>query len=94
MTATAAKLPDWLSDAPAQDGLIHISDPRRYAHDEAAYDAYYDSDPDNFRVGKGLVQLLKSRRADTSAEPVLSHWALPGRRPIPSLSSQTPHPPS
>jgi ubiquinone/menaquinone biosynthesis C-methylase UbiE len=66
MTMTSVKLPAWLSSAAAENGIVHLSQPRRYAHDETGYDAYYDSDPANFRVGKGLVHLLVSRHADTS----------------------------
>lgn len=60
-------LPPWLSSLPAEDGFIHISRPRRFAHDETQYDAQYDSDPDNRSVGRGLVALLKDSGADVSA---------------------------
>ena len=60
-------LPPWLASLPAEDGFIHISQPRRFAHDEAQYDAQYDNDPDNTSVGRGIVQLLKDAGADFSA---------------------------
>jgi ubiquinone/menaquinone biosynthesis C-methylase UbiE len=60
-------LPPWLASLPAEGGFIHISQPRRFAHDETQYDAQYDSDPDNKSVGRGLVQLLKDSGADFSA---------------------------
>jgi SAM-dependent methyltransferase len=66
MTLTAPALPDWLATAPSEQGFVHLSEPRRYAHDESGYDAYYDSDPANLRVGKGLVNLLATRSSDTS----------------------------
>jgi ubiquinone/menaquinone biosynthesis C-methylase UbiE len=59
-------LPPWLADLPAEDGFIHISTPRRFAHDESQYDAQYDNDPGNRSVGCGVVQLLKDAGADFS----------------------------
>jgi SAM-dependent methyltransferase len=66
MSTTAARLPAWLSSAGSENGFVHLSEPRRYAHDETGYDSYYDSDPANSRVGKGLVRLLTDRGADLS----------------------------
>lgn len=67
MSLTMPTLPSWLSSAPSELGFVHLSQPRRYAHDESGYDAYYDSDPANLRVGKGLARLLTDRGADVSA---------------------------
>jgi ubiquinone/menaquinone biosynthesis C-methylase UbiE len=60
-------LPPWLSSLPSEEGFFHISQPRRFAHDEAQYDAQYDNDPGNRSVGRGLVQLLKDSSADVSS---------------------------
>jgi SAM-dependent methyltransferase len=64
MSVGAANLPSWLAALPAEGGCIHISDPRPYAHSEADYDAGYDSDPDNMRVGRGVIGLVRSRGGD------------------------------
>jgi len=59
-------LPDWLSGAPARDGMIELSPSRAYLHDEAAYDARYDSDPDNLEPGRGVCALVRRFEGDTS----------------------------
>lgn len=55
----APPLPQWLSRLPAEDGFPQISTPRRYAHDETNYDAYYSNDPANLTVGRGVVQACR-----------------------------------
>jgi SAM-dependent methyltransferase len=68
MTQTAAtsltpSLPSWLAERPQEDGFFHISEPRRYAHDESGYDAHYNTDPANMTVGLGLVNILREHGA-------------------------------
>jgi SAM-dependent methyltransferase len=58
--------PSWLASAPSRDGLIELSRPRAYAHDESAYDAAYDSDPENTRVGHGVCDLVRRFQGDVS----------------------------
>lgn len=65
-TQLASGMPGWLAALPTQDGCVCISDPRRFAHDEAKYDEQYQSDPANMKVGRGLVALLRECGADVS----------------------------
>lgn len=55
--------PAWLVRLPREEGFYHISQPRRYAHDETGYDQHYNSDPANMIVGRGLVTLLREQNA-------------------------------
>lgn len=81
MNATTI-LPPWLAHFPSEEGLIHISQGRRFAHDEASYDSQYSNDPAEMRVGQGLIELLKKgtlisprRRSKSGAAPGCSRWA-------------------
>jgi ubiquinone/menaquinone biosynthesis C-methylase UbiE len=65
-STTTRSIDDWLASFPAEDGFAHVSAPRRYAHDEAKYDAQYASDPANLVVGRGLITLLGRTGADFS----------------------------
>jgi SAM-dependent methyltransferase len=62
-----AMLPPWLAALPTVDGMIAISDARRYAHEEAAYDAQYQNDAANLQVGRGLMKLVADAHGDVSA---------------------------
>jgi SAM-dependent methyltransferase len=64
MTAT---LPDWLAALPAAEGVVAISEARRYAHEETAYDEQYHNDQANFDVGKGLLKHIADAGGDVSA---------------------------
>ena len=57
---------DWLESLPKEEGLIRISEPRPFAHDEAGYDKQYAIDPSEMRSGIGLMNALKARGADFS----------------------------
>lgn len=56
----------WLASLPSEDGMIQISEPRAYQHDEAGYDQQYASGA-NLEPGRGLVELLKRLECDTSS---------------------------
>ncbi|MCC6661173.1 MAG: class I SAM-dependent methyltransferase [Phycisphaerales bacterium] len=60
----------WLASLPASEGYSCISAARRYAFDEAGYDAQYASDPANLTPGRGVVALLKDTSADFSAPAI------------------------
>lgn len=47
--------------------MIAISDARRFAHEETAYDKQYTIDPANLRVGQGLIKFVADAGGDTSA---------------------------
>jgi SAM-dependent methyltransferase len=56
----------WLESLQQKEAIYEISESRAYAHSETAYDAQYQVDPSNLRVGKGLANLLQGRKADLS----------------------------
>jgi SAM-dependent methyltransferase len=58
-TQSPPALPSWLARLPSEEGFFHISRPRRFAHDESAYDQHYKNDPANMTVGRGLVGVLR-----------------------------------
>jgi len=66
----ALTLPPWLSRFPSEDGLVFISDARRYTYEEKAYDKQYTIDANNLRVGQGLVKWLRSIEADFSSPAI------------------------
>lgn len=49
-----AEIPAWLASLPREEGFYHISNPRRFAHDEEKYDEQYDNKP-NLGVGRGVI---------------------------------------
>jgi len=53
-----------LKSLPTEDGMVYLSQPRRFAHDETLYDQQYANEPSHFLAGRGLVKLLKSTGAD------------------------------
>lgn len=65
-TLHAPAWPRWLTDLPTEDGFVHISRPRRFAHDESQYDAQYANEFGNMHPGRGLVALLRRGGADLS----------------------------
>jgi len=54
-------LSDWLEEFPRQNGIIHISEPRSFTHDETAYDKQYSIDPAEMQTGAGLMNALRAR---------------------------------
>ena len=56
--------PEWLETYQCNDGFPLISQPSRYAHDEAKYDKQYQIDPTDVKVGNGLINLLREKNAD------------------------------
>lgn len=63
-------LPKWMAGLPGEEGFVHISTPRRYAHEEAGYDQYYSNDPANMNVGRGVVAMMREAGADLSGPAV------------------------
>ena len=46
----------WLIRFPHDDGVVQISQPRRFAHDESTWD---EQAPPNYHAGRGLVRLIE-----------------------------------
>ncbi len=63
MTTVVQALPSWLSRVANEDGLFHISEAKRFAHDEAKYDGQYGNEAGDMQVGRGIVNLLKESGA-------------------------------
>lgn len=53
----------WLKQWREKAGIIYVSQPHRFAHDETKYDEQYKIDPKDIQAGKGLVSLLRRRDA-------------------------------
>jgi len=59
-------LDEWLDGLPVCDGYASISSPRRFKHDETAYDAQYGNEPANLDAGRGAVGFAREFGIDTS----------------------------
>lgn len=67
MSFSTLTIPPWLARLPQEDGFFHISQPRRFAHDEERYDEQYHNTA-NLEVGKGVIAAAgRGAGGDTSA---------------------------
>jgi ubiquinone/menaquinone biosynthesis C-methylase UbiE len=57
----------FLSQFPRKKGYIRISEQRRFAHDESAYDSQYQNEPADLAPGKGLVALVEKHQGNTQS---------------------------
>ena len=89
-TLAESSVEAWLSGLESRDGAACISDARAFAHDESQYDAQYANDPANFRVGRGLVRVLREHGVDCSG-PALEIGCGTGLLTL-GLASELPHP--
>ena len=69
-TQPLADFDQWFAGLARLDGIAHISTPRTYAHDEAAYDAQYGVDQSTLSEGLGAVEIFRKHGADF-AHPLL-----------------------
>ncbi len=58
-----AGLTAWLAGLPSADGLLHISDAKRFAHDETKYDEQYGNEAADVLVGRGIVNVVREAGA-------------------------------
>jgi SAM-dependent methyltransferase len=54
----------WFASLPQDGRYACISEPRRFQHDETAYDDQYGNDPGDLNCGRGLVNLLREHGFD------------------------------
>src|ERR1043165_4342661 len=89
----------WLDSLPSEDGFVHISGAKRFAHDEAKYDEQYANEAADMQVGQGIMHLLRESDApfDGAALEVgcgtgLATVGLMSQMPYPLLIATDPSP--
>jgi ubiquinone/menaquinone biosynthesis C-methylase UbiE len=90
VTTASTSVEPWLSELVSTDGFSFISDQRAFSHDEAQYDAQYANDPANFRVGRGMLRVLREHDADLTG-PAIEIGCGTGLLTL-GLASELPHP--
>ena len=70
INAPVAEFHAWLESLSRQDEQYLISEPRRFAHDEANYDAQYRHQPTNRAVRQGLVNVCRHYGGDRSSPAI------------------------
>jgi ubiquinone/menaquinone biosynthesis C-methylase UbiE len=64
--ADSLSVPQWLNGRPEKNGIVLLSEPRHFGHDEMSYDAQYRIDPADAQAGRGLLSVLRAKGADFS----------------------------
>lgn len=64
VSSTSFSKPPWVEGFSLEDGLICISKPQRFAHDESKYDKQYNNIQHDMGRGRGLLNMLRELCAD------------------------------